>query len=67
MASEEQEEKTSLHPEELEKGVDIKFPSEESAVKTEVELPDCPVHSVVVYPDRAEVCLHPMNAYRKLV
>ena len=57
MASEEQAEKTSLPPEEEE--VDVKLPAtttEESIGKKEVEVPDCPVHSVVVYPDRAEVC-----------
>ena len=58
MASEEQTEKTSLPPEEEE--VDVKPPSptttEGSIGKKEVEIPDCPVHSVVVYPDRAEVC-----------
>ena len=26
------------------------------SAKVEVEIPDCPVHLVVVYPDRAEVC-----------
>ena len=57
MASEEQEEKTSLPPEELEKESDVKSLSGESAAKTEVEVPDCSVHSVVVYPDRAEVCV----------
>ena len=55
MASEEQEEKTSLPPEEEKE--DIKQPlASESAGKKEVDIPDCPVHSVVVYPDRAEVC-----------
>ena len=57
MASEEPEEKTSLPPEEEE--VDVKPPApveEETVGKKEVEVPDCPVHSVVVYPDRAEVC-----------
>ena len=35
---------------------DIKPIPAESTGKKEVEIPDCPVHSVVVYPDRAEVC-----------
>lgn len=59
MASEEQNEKTSLPPEEEEE-VDVKLPAPpgegETTEKKEVEIPDCPVHSVVVYPDRAEVC-----------
>jgi hypothetical protein len=59
MASEEQEEKISLPPEEEEE-VDVKLPAPPGAAETvgkkEVEIPDCPVHSVVVYPDRAEVC-----------
>ena len=61
MASEEQEEKTSLPPEEEE--VDVKLPvsSSESIGRKEVEIPDCPVHSVVVYPDRAEVCRVRLN------
>lgn len=57
MASEEPEEKTSLPPEEEEVDVKPPAPMEEEAIgKKEVEVPDCPVHSVVVYPDRAEVC-----------
>lgn len=59
MASEEfeVEEKTSLPPEEEEVDVKPPAPVEEEAIgKKEVEVPDCPVHSVVVYPDRAEVC-----------
>lgn len=59
MSSEEQEEKTSFPPEEEEK-LDVKPPAPsgeaETIGKKEVEIPDCPVHSVVVYPDRAEVC-----------
>ena len=64
MASEEQEEKTSLPPEEEE--VDVKLPASESIGKKEVEVPDCPVHSVVVYPDRAEVCDAACTKYHDL-
>ena len=62
MSSEEQEEKTSLPPEEQAEETDVKKDPEDAVtVKTEVEVPDCPVHSVVVYPDRAEVCWHCMR------
>ena len=59
LPQEEQEEKTSLSPEEQEK---TSLPPEKSDLekespteKKEIEIPSCPVHSVVVYPDRAEV------------
>lgn len=58
MASEEEAEKTSLPPEESEKEVDSKVQLEGSVAKEEIEVPDCPVHSVVVYPDRAEVSMN---------
>lgn len=52
------EENTSLPPEEDEVDVKPPAPPGEAEVigRKEVEVPDCPVHSVVVYPDRAEVC-----------
>lgn len=39
----------------LKDGVQPTDKSDEPSQKKEVLIPDCPVHSVVVYPDRAEV------------
>ncbi len=44
-----------------------KFPVEDKEDnKKEVDIPDCPVHSVVVYPDRAEVSLSGLLAYMQV-
>ena len=38
-----------------EKAVPLLEEKEKPGGRKEVDIPDCPVHSVVVYPDRAEV------------